>query len=139
MIKKTVTYTDFNGIERTEDFYFNLTQAELTELELGTNGGYAEMLEKIVKSNDAPTIIRTFKDVVLKAYGVKSDDGRRFIKSDELSKAFTETMAYSQIFMELATDNEAAQAFINGVIPEGANNDKNVKALASGATPQLVQ
>lgn len=118
MLKKTVTYTDYNGSERTEDFYFNLTKAEIMEMELTTVGGLSAMIEKIVAAKDGPTIIKTFKDLVLKAYGEKSADGRRFIKSPEIAEAFAQTEAYSQIFMELATDDEAAAKFVNGIIPE---------------------
>ena len=118
MLKKTVTYTDYNGSERTEDFYFNLTKAEIMEMELTTVGGLSAMIEKIVAAKDGPTIIKTFKDLVLKAYGEKSADGRRFIKSPEIAEAFAQTEAYSQIFMGLATDDEAAAKFVNGIIPE---------------------
>lgn len=117
MLKKTITYTDYNGSERTEDFYFNLTKAEIMEMELTTAGGLSEMIEKIVAAKDAPTIIKVFKDLVLKAYGEKSPDGRRFMKSPEISEAFSQTEAYSQLFMELATDDEAAAKFVNGIIP----------------------
>ena len=117
MIKKTVTYTDYNEVERTESFYFNLSKAEVMEMELSTAGGMAETIQKIIDSNDAPAIIRVFQDLVLKAYGVKSDDGRRFIKSKELSEEFAQTEAYSQIFMELATDADAAAKFVNGIVP----------------------
>lgn len=121
MIKKTVTYTDYNGIERTENFYFNLSEAEVMEMEMSTEGGMAESIQKVVDAKDAPAIIRVFKDLVLKAYGVKSDDGRRFMKtkSDGTRYAddFKETEAYSQIFMELATDADAAAKFVNGIVP----------------------
>lgn len=117
MFKKTVTYTDYNGVERKEDFFFNFSKAELMEMEMGTTGGYAEMIQKIVDAKDAPSITRIFKELVLKSYGVKSDDGKRFIKSQELSDAFSQTEAYSQIFMELATDDKAAAEFVNGVVP----------------------
>lgn len=117
MIKKTVTYTDYNGVERTENFYFNLSKAEVMEMEMSTEGGMSESIQKIVDAKDAPAIIRVFKDLVLKAYGVKSDDGRRFIKSKELSEGFAQTEAYSQIFMELATDADAAAKFVNGIVP----------------------
>lgn len=117
MIKKTITYTDYNGVERTENFYFNLSKAEVMEMELSADGGMTAAIQKIIDAKDIPSIIRVFKDLVLKSYGVKSDDGRRFIKSKEISEAFAQTEAYSQIFMELATDTEAASAFINGIIP----------------------
>lgn len=117
MLKKTFTYTDYNGVERTEDHYFNLSKAELMEMELSTTGGLAEMINQIVAAQDAPKIVQVFKDLVLKAYGQKSADGRRFIKSKELSEEFAQTEAYSQLFMELATDADAASKFVNGIIP----------------------
>ena len=121
MIKKTVTYTDYNEVERTENFYFNLSKAEVMEMEMSTEGGMAESIQKIVDAKDAPAIIRVFKDLVLKAYGVKSDDGRRFMKTKpdgtRYADDFKETEAYSQIFMELATDADAAAKLINGIVP----------------------
>ncbi len=117
MIKKTITYKDYNQVERTEDFYFNLSKAEVMEMEMSTSGGLAEMITRIVAAQDQPAIIKIFKDLILKAYGEKSPDGKRFIKSDELSIAFSQTEAYSQLFMELATDAEAASAFVNGIVP----------------------
>lgn len=117
MLKKTFTYTDYNGVERTEDHYFNLSKAELMEMELSTTGGLAEMINKIVAAQDAPAIVKIFKELVLKAYGQKSADGRRFIKSAELSDEFAQTEAYSQLFMELATDADAASKFVNGIVP----------------------
>lgn len=121
MLKKTVTYVDYNGNERTEDFYFNLSKAEVTEMELSVNGGLTKMLEDIVASNDNQQIIKTFKDIVLKAYGEKSPDGRRFIKSPEITEAFTQTEAFSEIFMELALNEKAAADFVNGIIPKSMN------------------
>lgn len=124
MLKKTVTYTDYNGVERTEDFYFNLTKAEITEMELSTEGGLETMIRKIVAEKNAPAIIKIFKDLVLRAYGEKSPDGRRFIKNDEVRDAFAQTEAYSEIFMELATDADAASAFVNGITPKIDNVPK---------------
>lgn len=130
MIKQTITYTDYNDVERTEDFYFNLTKAEIMELELGTTGGLAEMIEKIVAAKDTPAIIKVFKDLVLKAYGEKSPDGKRFIKSDEIAQAFSQTEAYSEMFMKLATDADAAAAFVNGIVPKDMKQDiKDIKAI----------
>ena len=117
MLEKTITYTDYNGVERTEDFYFNLTKAELMEMEIGTTGGMADMIKRIIDAKDAPAIIKIFKELVLKAYGEKSADGKRFVKSEEISNGFAQTEAYSQLFMELATDADAAAAFVNGIIP----------------------
>lgn len=129
MLKKTITYNDYNGIERKEDFYFNLSKAELMEMEMGTVGGFAEMIQNIVDAKDAPSIIKIFKELVLKAYGQKSPDGKRFIKSEELSEAFSQTEAYSILFMELATDDKAAAAFVNGIVPADIKNANNQAAL----------
>ena len=122
MLKKTITYTDYNGITRTEDFYFNLTKAEIMEMQLSTNGGLDVMIKKIIDSQDAPSIIKIFKELILKAYGEKSDDGKRFVKSKEISEGFAQTEAYSQLFMELATDTDAASKFVNGIVPAVDNN-----------------
>lgn len=128
MLKKTITYTDYDGNVRTEDFYFNLTKAEIMEMEMCTDGGLEKMINKIVQTSDTKRIIETFKEIILKSYGEKSLDGKRFIKNQELRDAFSQTEAYSELFMELATNEEAAAAFVNGVIPkvEGAVQDANV-------------
>lgn len=117
MLKRTMTYTDYNGVSRTEDFYFNLTKAEVTEMELSVDGGLVEMINRIVAAKDGKQIINLFKDIVLRAYGEKSPDGRRFIKNQELRDAFAQTEAYSDLFMELATDAEKAAEFVNGIVP----------------------
>ena len=117
MLKKIITYTDYNGVERTEPFYFNLSKAELMEMELGVTGGMTEMLNKIINAKDGPSLMKTFKEMIMKSYGIKSDDGKRLIKSEELSIAFTQTEAYSVLFMELITDDKAAANFVNGIIP----------------------
>lgn len=118
MLKKTITYEDFNGVERKEDFYFNLSKAEIMEMQFGTVGGLDVMLQKIVDAKDVKSIMNTFKMLILKAYGVKSDDGRRFIKSEEIAKEFEQTEAYSILYMELATDDNAAAEFVNGIMPK---------------------
>ena len=135
MVVKKIKYTDFNGVEREEEFMFNLTEAEITEMELTTDGGLSDSIKKIISAQDTPEIIKTFKMLLLKSYGEKSADGRRFIKSEELTEAFTQTNAYSQFFMELATDDKAAIAFINGIIPDSmrervAEDGSNVSDLA---------
>lgn len=117
MLKETIKYMDYNGVERTEDFWFHLSKAELMEWEMGTTGGLTEMIKRIVDAQDAPAIIKIFKELVLKAYGQKSPDGKRFIKSEELATEFSQTEAYSQLFMELATDADKAAAFVNGIMP----------------------
>ena len=118
MLKKTITYTDYNGVERTEDFYFNLTKAEIMEMQLSTTGGLDEMIQRIIATQDVPAIAKIFKDLVLRAYGQKSPDGRRFIKNEELTEEFSQTEAYSELYMSLATDADAASAFINGIVPK---------------------
>lgn len=130
MLKKTITYHDYNDVERTEDFYFNLSKAELLEMELGTSGGLAEMIRKIVAAQDGPSIIKVFKDLVLKAYGEKSPDGKRFMKSAELSEAFSQTEAYSQLFMELATDDKKAAEFVNGIVPADMAQEVAAQTIA---------
>lgn len=117
MYKKTITYTDYNDVQRTEDFYFSLSEAEITEMQLGVEGGYAAMIDKIIKAKDTPALIKIFKELLLKSYGIKSDDGRRFIKSEQLSLEFTQTPAYSELYMMLATDDKQASAFIKNIMP----------------------
>ena len=133
MLKKTITYTDYNGQERTEDFYFNLNKAEIMEMEMSTAGGLAENIQKIVSAQDAPAIIKIFKDLVLRAYGEKSADGKRFINNDELREAFSQTEAYSELFMQLATDADEAAKFINGIVPSDISQ-KDIKASLKAAS-----
>ena len=118
MLKKTIEYTDYNDVKRKEVFYFNLTKAEIMEMELSTTGGLAEMIQKIIDTQDTPQIIKLFKDLVLKAYGEKSADGKRFIKNDDIRDGFAQTEAYSELFMELATDANAAASFVNAIVPK---------------------
>lgn len=122
MYKKTIEYNDYNGVARKEDHFFNLSKAEITEMEMSVDGGFAEKIQKIVQAQNAPAIIEVFKDLILKAYGVKSDDGRRFMKVDpttgiKYADMFAETEAYSILFMELAMDADKAAEFINGIVP----------------------
>lgn len=118
MFKKTVTYEDYKGNTRTEDFYFNLNKAELVELELSTKGGLTVMMDRIIAAQDNATLFKIFKDLVSKSYGVLSDDGRKFVKNQEVLDDFMQTEAYSIIFSELATNAEAAAEFFNNVIPQ---------------------
>jgi hypothetical protein len=124
MLKKNITYRDYDDNERTEDFYFNLSKAEVLEMELGVSGGLTQMLNKIITEKDGARIISSFKEIVLKAYGEKSPDGKRFIKGKEIADAFAQTEAYSNLFMELATDAEAASAFVNGIVPKNFQGTK---------------
>lgn len=129
MLKKTITYSDFDGNERTEDFYFNLTKAECAEMELSTAGGMQRMIEKIIAEQDNKKIVDIFKDIILRSYGEKSPDGKYFRKSKEISESFASTQAYSELFMELATNTDDAVAFISAVVPEVPDEFKNKKDL----------
>ena len=118
MLKKTITYTDYDGVERTEDFFFNLSKAEVAEMELSNHGGMERVIQQIAMTQDRKRLIDLFKEIILKSYGEKSADGRRFVKSKELSEAFSQTEAYSELFMQLATDSDMASKFINGIMPK---------------------
>ena len=119
MLKKTVTYTDYNGVERTEAFYFHYNEAEILDMEMSTEGGFAERIQKIIDAKDQVSLMQVIKKFVIDAYGVKSEDGKRFIKNDAVRTEFLESPAYSQIWMELVMDDEIAADFINNVIPSG--------------------
>lgn len=117
MIKKTLTYTDFDGVERTEDFYFNLTEAELMEMEGTTEGGLSNTIRRMIDAQDRPEIMALFKKLLLQSYGEKSPDGKRFMKSEEISRNFSYTQAYSDLYVELSTNDKAASDFVNGIVP----------------------
>jgi hypothetical protein len=132
MLSKNIKYTDYNGVEREETFLFNLSKAELMEMEMGTTGGLAEMIKKIISTLDTPTIMDIFKKIILKAYGEKSADGKRFIKSDQLSEEFSQSPAFSELMMELISDAEKCAAFVKGIVPSDlgeAVEKNNVVAL----------
>ena len=118
MLKKTIKYTDYDGNEREEDFYFNLSKAEITEMELSKEGGMSEYIKKISATQNGPELIKLFKDIIIKSYGEKSLDGKRFIKNKELTEAFTQTEAYSELFVELASNADEAVKFVNGIMPK---------------------
>ena len=118
MLKKEITYTDYNGVERTEAYYFNLNKAEIMEMQLGVDGTLTSYIEEIVNTKNVPKIIEIFKKLLLKSYGKKSLDGKRFIKSQEQTDEFEQSEAYSELFMELATDADAGAAFVNGIVPK---------------------
>lgn len=139
MYRKKVTYTDFNGQEVTDTLYFNLTEVELMEMQL-RNGDMEEMLERISKSKDLYQIVSTIKDIICSSYGEKSLDGKRFVKSKELTDAFKASEAYSVLFTELMQDENAAAEFINGIMPasiQAAAAAERAKQQAS-ALPQGV-
>lgn len=131
MLKRTITYKDYNGLERTEDFFFNLSEAEITEMEITTEGGLAEMIRRITAAQDMKTIMVVFKDILLKSYGEKSPDGRRFVKSPEISKAFSETEAYSILFMQLVTNQIDPSEFVSGLLPEASDKKIDKKLITN--------
>lgn len=134
MLKKTVTFEDYDGDEVTETFYFNLSKAELVELEVEFDGGLAKFLQRIIDDGNVANMIEQFKRIVLLSYGVRSEDGKRFIKNDQVREEFTQTAAYSAVFMELATSDQAAAAFLMGVLPKDMAQETQ-KALDAEATP----
>lgn len=144
MLKKTITYEDFNGETVSEDFFFHLSKAELVELEMSHKEGLSEALKRIVAAEDNKSIVAEFKNIILTAYGKRSDDGKRFIKNQELRDEFQSTEAYSTLFMELVTETDKAIEFINGIIPagmaeEGADitkTDKPAIAAVPKETPE---
>ena len=141
MYVREMEYTDFNGVTRKEKFYFNLTKAEILELELGKAGGLTEYIRKIIEAQDTPTIMSLFKTLLLKSYGVKSDDGRRFIKNDQVREDFEQTQAFSDLYMLLALDDEEASKFVNAIVPadmkvSDEQKQKYVKELIPSQTAE---
>ena len=143
MFVKEIKYTDFNGIDRSEKFYFNLTKSELTEMDLTTAGGMKSFIERITNTQDQAELIKLFKELILKAYGVKSDDGKQFIKSEENAKTFSQTMAYDTYFMLLATNEQEAIKFVNGIMPADlvaeANKQGNDKQALLSQIPGKIE
>ena len=131
MLKKTIKYTDFDGNEQTEDFYFNLTKAELMEMNLSASGGLEKKLQRIINERDVTKIAEIFKDLMLRAYGKKSDDGKRFIKNEEIKAEFAQTEAYSELFMELLGDTSASVAFIKGIVPKDIQTELDKQDLTT--------
>ena len=131
MYKKVIKYTDFNDQDQSEEFLFNLTKAELTEMEVEYDGGMEGYIQKIIDANNRKELVRLFKDLVLRAYGKKSEDGKRFVKNDALREEFEQTNAYSELFMLLATNADEATKFVNGIMPK----DLVAEAAKNGQIP----
>lgn len=129
MLKKTITYTDFDGNERTEDYYFNLTEAEIAELELSTEGGFRKMVNRITNAKSQLELVALFEKLIMLSYGVKSPDGRKFVKNDEVREEFKSTQAYSDLYMELITDSKKAAEFFNAIVP-----NQNTPSAATAPT-----
>lgn len=133
MLKKTLTYKNFNGEEVTEDFYFNMTESEISKMQLEVPGGMAAQFQAIIDSKNAPELMKTFEDIILRAYGVKSADGKRFTKSQELRDDFKNSAAYDQLFMTLIRDPKAAAEFAKAILPESLNTKELEKAIPASA------
>lgn len=120
MFKKTIKYTDYNGVDRTESFYFNLSPADLIDMEV-ESGGYKQMIQNIIDSQDIQSLMKAFKELIRRSYGVKSQDGKHFVKNDEVFEEFVSTPAYSNLIMEFLEDTDKAVEFVNGIMPKPAN------------------
>lgn len=134
MISKSITYIDYNGNERTETHWFNMNDAEIMDMELSITGGMSKMIEQIIEAQDTPALMKVFKDLILKSYGVKSPDGKRFIKSDEITLEFTQTEAYVKLYTTLANNTKEAIEFVNGIIPNKKDSNNNVTTMPVAAS-----
>ena len=135
MIKWTIKFTDYNDNEVSEDFYFNLNKAELTDMQFKVNGAYSQFIERIVNTRDTQKLGEEFKSLILNSYGEKSDDGRRFKKSQEIRDDFEQSPAYPVLYMELLSDADKASKFVKGILPkdlqgELENSKTNVVSMA---------
>lgn len=137
MYELPIKYTDYNGVDREEIFMFNLTEAEIQEMNLSVNGGMTALMIQIANTRDTAQLVRIFKDMILKAYGQKSVDGKRFVKSQELRDAFEQCPAYSELFMKLSTDNVAAAKFLKEILPKKIQNEINMEDAQKEAQKQL--
>lgn len=134
MLKKEITYKDFNDEEATDVFYFNLSKPELLELEVEIEGGLGTTLQAIIEAKNYKELVSQFKRIILVSYGVKSEDGKRFIKSDQLREEFTQTNAYNVLFMELATDDVKAAQFLTAILPADMRGELD-KAITASKAP----
>lgn len=143
MLKKTITFEDLEGNKLTEDFYFHLTKADIAEMELSEKGGLTDHVKKIIAAEDGPQLVALMKDLLVKTVGHRSEDGRRFIKNQAIIDDFVQSDAYSELFVELATNAESAAAFIRGVVPAsmqeavdtGMSENVELPAVSDSATP----
>ena len=120
---KEVTYTDYFGNQRTEKCHFQLSESELTELAYSVKGGFIAAMTRMIDDRNEPELVENYKKLLLLAYGEISPDGRRFMKSEELSREFSQTPMYDKIFMELTTSETALSDFVRNVIPQNLSND----------------
>ncbi len=131
MYKKTITYNDFDGNERTESFYFNLTKAELIQMELTQEGGMSNLIEKVTNAEDIPRLVELFNIIIDKSYGKKSEDGKYFIKNEEVLQEFKQSQAYSDFYTELVTNTDLAVEFVNNIIPKDLLDSSNIVPIES--------
>lgn len=137
MLKKTITYTDYNGVERTEDHYFNLTRSELAIMNYSEAGGLPDRLRSILDAKDSKAILNVVLSLVEMSYGIKSPDGRRFIKSKETFEEFKQTEAYSNFILELLTSDEAAIDFVKGILPRDLSAEIDKELAKNNGVPRL--
>lgn len=139
MLKHPITYEDYNGETVTEEFYFNITKSELVELEVEHEEGMYAWLTKITKTNDRKNLVAEFKKIILAAYGEKSPDGKRFIKSEKMREEFSQTAAYNALFLQLVSEEDTAAAFVLGIMPkdlaEEIRKDPEAKQMLPSAAP----
>ncbi len=135
MLKRPITYEDFDGNTVTDVFYFNLSKPELIEMDVEHEDGLGKWIQKVIDSKDHKTLIKQFKEIVLMSYGVKSDDGKRFIKSEQLREEFSQTAAYTALFMELASNEGAAADFIKGILPKDMTGELDKVTESKPPTP----
>ena len=139
MLKRQITYTDFDDREVTEVFYFNISKPELIDMEVQHEGGYVASIQRIIDANDPKRLVEEFKALILQAYGEKSEDGKKFRKSDALREEFAHHAAYQELWMELATDEKAASEFVLGVLPSdlAAGRDEDKPVVQTSPAPAL--
>ena len=136
MLKRTINYKDWNDLDRSEEHYFNLTKPEVMKMQTSVEGGYDVKVKALAAGMNGAGIMEFFENFIKQSYGVKSDDGRRFMKSEEISRAFMETRAYEVLFEELVTNSKAAAKFFNDVMPQDLDElaEKVAKAQAEAST-----
>lgn len=131
MYRKKIKFTDYNGVEQEREYLFNLSRAELLEMELLHPEGLGAWIERLVQVDDRATIIQTFKDIILNSYGIKDETGLRFVKSPEISEAFYQSEAYTELFLELVSDADAAAKFVNGIVASVSSESPDKPAIAA--------
>lgn len=131
MYRKKIKFTDYNGVEQEREYLFNLSRAELLEMELLHPEGLKAWIERLVETDDRETIIQTFKDIILNSYGIKDETGLRFVKSPEISEAFYQSEAYTELFLELVSDADAAAKFVNGIVASVPAESPDKPAIAA--------